>query len=82
MAFSFSTLLSLWSRVDPNSELFSCLNLALNQLSLEPQCIRNNARLTIAADRKLLEWIFGKGDCEITVFCIQGKAQYHVFVAT
>ncbi|XP_061478101.1 uncharacterized protein LOC133382415 [Rhineura floridana] len=79
---SFSALLSLRSRVDPNRELFFCLNLALKQLSLEPLCIRNNTRLMIAADHTLIEWISGKGDCEITVFYIQGKPQCHVSVAT
>ncbi|XP_060094203.1 uncharacterized protein LOC132571429 [Heteronotia binoei] len=76
---SISSLLSIRKKVDPSRELFSCLNLALEKLSLEPPCIRNNARLTIAANQSLLEWNSGKGDCEIVIFHSQDKPRYYVY---
>ncbi|KAL8213116.1 UNVERIFIED_CONTAM: hypothetical protein K2H54_060806 [Gekko kuhli] len=78
---SFSALLSLRSTVEPSGELFSSLDLALEKLSLEPPCIRNNAQLTIAANQTLMEWVSGKGNCEIVIFHSQGKPHYHICAA-
>ncbi|XP_077187310.1 uncharacterized protein LOC143834384 [Paroedura picta] len=78
---SFSALLSLRNRAKRSGELFSCLDLALEKLSLEPPCIRNNARLTVAANHTLKEWISGKGGCEIVIFHSQGKPHYYTYAA-
>lgn len=80
-ALNISALLSIRKTVKPSGELLSCLDLALEKLSLEPPCIRNNARLTIAAAQSLLEWISGKGDCEIVIFHSQGKPCYYIYAA-
>ncbi|KAJ6653466.1 hypothetical protein lerEdw1_009220 [Lerista edwardsae] len=79
---NLATLLSLRSKLDSNSELFACLELALEKLSLEPPCVTNDALLTIAADQHVMQWISGKGNCEIVIYYSQGKPHCQVYVAT
>lgn len=78
---TFSALLFFRSKTEPGGKLFSCLDLALEKLSLEPPCVRNNARLTIAADQALIEWSAGKGNCELVIFHSQGKPHYYIYAA-
>lgn len=74
-----ATLLSLWSKLDSNSELFACLELALERML---PCIVNNVLLTIAADQKMKQWISGEGENEIVIYYSQGKPHCQVYLAT
>ncbi|XP_048347671.1 uncharacterized protein LOC125430040 [Sphaerodactylus townsendi] len=79
---SLTSLLYLRSKVRPSGELFSCLDLALEKLSLEPPCVTKNARLTIAANQTLKEWSSGEGNFEIVIFHSQGKPHYYTYATT
>ncbi|TFJ96161.1 coproporphyrinogen III oxidase [Platysternon megacephalum] len=46
--------------------------------SQEPQYVQENARLLIQWGRRQLRFTSGKGECEISVRCGDGKPQYHV----
>ncbi|TFJ96174.1 dTDP-4-dehydrorhamnose reductase [Platysternon megacephalum] len=57
-------------------ELSGCFGEAISRFSREPTCVQENARLLIRWGGEELEFVSGKGECEITVSYVDGKPQY------
>ncbi|CAM2101385.1 unnamed protein product [Caretta caretta] len=63
-------------------ELSGCFGEAIAQFSREPPCVQGNARMRLDWDRRSLEFLSGKGQCEISVSCQEGNPRYHFHVET
>ncbi|KAM6428640.1 uncharacterized protein PHA67_003330 isoform 1-T1 [Liasis olivaceus] len=58
--------------------LQTCFNVAINGFRKEPMAVQQNARLLIQCDGLSMEFLAGKGHCEISVLIFNGKIQYTV----
>ncbi|KAM7146204.1 uncharacterized protein RBU57_014798 [Macrochelys suwanniensis] len=58
--------------------LSGCFGEAVSQFSREPPCVQENARLRIQWDGGTLQFLSGKGQCEISVCYREGKPRYDI----
>ncbi|XP_053902558.1 uncharacterized protein LOC128847215 [Malaclemys terrapin pileata] len=58
--------------------LRACFLCAWQGFSREPRCVQENARLLIQCDGQELEFVSGRGQCEISVLLADGEPQYHI----
>lgn len=61
-------------------DLRRCLNLVLQEFPKEPTSVQENARLVITIGKIRLEFISGKGHCEISAFFKEREPHYRVEV--
>ncbi|CAM2101377.1 unnamed protein product [Caretta caretta] len=74
--FKFHTELGLcWG---DTAALRACLLKAWEGFRREPRCVQENARLLVQWGREKLEFVSGKGQCEISVLLADGRPQYHI----
>lgn len=71
----------LESRKRLTPELKACFDRALSEFAQEPQCIQENAKMTIQCGLTVLLFESGSQENEIHVFCVNGQAQYHIKTA-
>ncbi|XP_065419167.1 uncharacterized protein LOC135974678 [Chrysemys picta bellii] len=60
------------------SILRACISHAFDQFVQEPRCVQENARLLIEGGCGDLQFISGRGQCEISVLVADGEPQYHI----
>ncbi|XP_065420154.1 uncharacterized protein LOC135974898 [Chrysemys picta bellii] len=58
--------------------LTTCFDRAWRGFRQEPRCVQENARLLIRCDGQELEFVSGRGQCEISVLLTDGEPQYHI----
>ncbi|KAH1183167.1 hypothetical protein KIL84_004659 [Mauremys mutica] len=68
----------LGSCQEDTSTLRACISHAFNRFVQEPRCVQENARLLIQWGEGELEFISGRGQCEISVLLADGELQYHI----
>ncbi|TFJ96058.1 Matrix-remodeling-associated protein 8 [Platysternon megacephalum] len=89
---SADTLWRVWDKLGSckgdRDDLRACFHCVWEEFKREPQYVQDNARLLIQWGRRQLRFTSGKGECEISVRCVDGKPQYsvgkipaHVYVA-
>ncbi|XP_030403791.1 uncharacterized protein LOC115643925 [Gopherus evgoodei] len=67
---------------EASSELWACLDRAVEEFSKEPPAVQANARLSIQCAGRALEFLSGQGDCEISVYLLRHRVRYSVEVRT
>lgn len=75
-----TTLIEARKRWAEKDVAAKCLQLALEKWEKEPECIQNNAHLTIQSQRGVMEFISGNGENKMTVWEQDGRPCYHLQV--
>ncbi|XP_065419170.1 uncharacterized protein LOC135974679 [Chrysemys picta bellii] len=63
-------------------ELRACLERAIEEFSKEPPAVQANARLSVQCAGRVLEFLSGQGDCEISVYLLHHRVWYSAEVRT